>query len=61
MSKTFGSAHVLHDVALTALPGEVHALMGQTGSGKSTLIKVLAGFHEANPRAILFVDGVSVC
>ena len=49
ISKTFGSARVLDDVALTVWPGEVHALVGQNGSGKSTFIKILSGHHSPDP------------
>lgn len=57
VSKTFGSTRVLHSVAIDLRPGEVHALVGQNGCGKSTLIKILAGFHEADPGATASVDG----
>jgi ribose transport system ATP-binding protein len=46
LSKSFGGAQALRDVALTVRPGEVHGLLGENGSGKSTLIKILAGFHD---------------
>lgn len=37
--------HALDDMSLTVLPGEVHGLLGENGSGKSMLIKILAGYH----------------
>ena len=40
-------------------PGEVHGLLGANGCGKSTLIKVLAGFHQADAGQIL-VSGTEV-
>ncbi len=49
LSKRFGGALALDNVALTVMPGEVHGLLGSNGSGKSTLIKVLAGFHTPEP------------
>jgi ribose transport system ATP-binding protein len=45
MSKTFGGQRALKSVSLTIEPGEIRALVGQNGCGKSTLIKILAGFH----------------
>src|SRR3954466_17329 len=56
LSKSFGGVRVLRDVSLSLEPGEVRALVGQNGCGKSTLIKVLAGYHEADPGAEVFVD-----
>jgi len=46
ITKTFGGQLALDDVSLTIEPGEIRALVGQNGCGKSTLIKILAGFHE---------------
>ena len=46
LSKTFGGVQALKQVDLTIMPGEVHGLLGENGSGKSTVIKVLAGFHQ---------------
>lgn len=39
----YGAAHILHDIALTVAPGEVVALMGRNGAGKSTTLKAIAG------------------
>ena len=50
VSKTFGERTVLNDFNLEIMPGEVHALVGQNGSGKSTFIKILAGFYEPDPN-----------
>jgi ribose transport system ATP-binding protein len=60
LSKRFGGALALDDVALTVEQGEVHGLLGENGSGKSTLIKVLAGFHAPEPGAQLRVNGRDV-
>lgn len=42
----FGSFDALKGVSLSIRRGEVFGLLGQNGSGKSTMIKVLAGFHQ---------------
>src|SRR5438046_6417372 len=41
--KHFGSTYALRGVDLELRLGEVHALVGETGAGKSTLMKVLSG------------------
>jgi ABC-type multidrug transport system fused ATPase/permease subunit len=47
---------VLHDITFTALPGTVTALVGSSGSGKSTIIGLVASFHKPTAGRIL-VDG----
>jgi ABC-type sugar transport system ATPase subunit len=37
ISKRFGSVEVLHGVSFSLRPGEVHALLGENGAGKSTI------------------------
>jgi ribose transport system ATP-binding protein len=46
VSKSFYGNRVLDELALTIEPGTVHALLGHNGSGKSTFIKILAGYYE---------------
>ncbi|HWV83810.1 MAG TPA: sugar ABC transporter ATP-binding protein [Capillimicrobium sp.] len=48
ISKAFGGTQALSDVTMTVEPGTVHALIGQNGAGKSTMVKILAGFHDAD-------------
>ncbi len=43
MRKRFDSVEVLHGVDLELRPGEVHALLGENGAGKSTIINLLCG------------------
>ncbi len=50
---------VLEDVALDIRPGEVVALVGPTGSGKSTVGKLLCRLYEA-PAGSIAIDGVPV-
>jgi ribose transport system ATP-binding protein len=57
LSKTFNGVQVLYGVDLSVRRGEIHALLGQNGSGKSTIIKILSGYHEADPGASIMVDG----
>ena len=49
LSKTFTGQKALDRVSLDIAAGEVHALLGQNGCGKSTLIKVLTGYHQPDP------------
>jgi ABC-type sugar transport system ATPase subunit len=57
LSKTFPGVKALDAVDLEVAPGTIHALLGQNGCGKSTLIKVLAGFHRPDPGARAWLDG----
>jgi ATP-binding cassette subfamily B protein len=49
----------LRGATLTIEPGETVALVGQTGAGKSTLVKLVARFYDVTSGAVL-VDGVDV-
>ena len=44
----FPGVKALDGVDLTLYPGEVHALMGENGAGKSTMIKALTGVYKIN-------------
>lgn len=44
----------LHDVSFALLRGEVTAIIGNTGSGKSTIAKLLLRFHDATGGAVTF-------
>ncbi|RIK97067.1 MAG: ABC transporter ATP-binding protein [Proteobacteria bacterium] len=45
VSKTFDQTEVLHDIDLTVAPGEVLALVGPSGAGKTTLCRIIAGLE----------------
>jgi ATP-binding cassette subfamily B protein len=51
-----GSAEVLHGVSFTAEPGQTVALVGHTGAGKSTVVKLLARFYDPTAGRVL-IDG----
>jgi len=53
------SQEALGGVTLSVTPGETVALVGQTGAGKSTLVKLIARFYDATSGRLL-VDGVDV-
>lgn len=54
-----GQTEVLKNISFTAEPGETVALVGHTGSGKSSIINLLMRFYEFEKGDIL-IDGVSV-
>jgi D-xylose transport system ATP-binding protein len=56
ISKRFGAVQALSDASLEVKSGEVVALVGDNGAGKSTMIKVIAGVNPADSGQVLF-DG----
>ena len=56
ISKSFGPVAVLNDVNLELRAGEVHALLGENGAGKSSLMKILMGVHQPD-RGQLVLGG----
>ncbi|MFV0253710.1 MAG: ATP-binding cassette domain-containing protein [Beutenbergiaceae bacterium] len=54
--KRFGHVTALRAVSLAARPGEVLALLGDNGAGKSTMVKVLAGVHHLDAGSY-HIDG----
>lgn len=48
LTKSFGSVVALHDVTLSAYAGEMHAIVGDNGAGKSTAVKIITGIHTAD-------------
>ncbi len=50
---------VLHDISFDAQPGTVTALVGSSGSGKSTIISLICAFHTAQGGKVL-VDGLDL-
>lgn len=59
VSKEFGGIAALDDAQFSARSGEVHALMGENGAGKSTFMKVLAGAYQ-HDRGEIRIDGEPV-
>lgn len=56
INKSFGDLHVLKDVTATFQQGKINQIIGQSGSGKTVLIKSLVGLHEVDSGQINF-DG----
>ncbi|MBI2793118.1 MAG: ABC transporter ATP-binding protein [Ignavibacteria bacterium] len=55
----YGSAEVLNDVSFTLRRGETIALVGASGSGKSTMLDILLRFYDPQQGAVL-LDGIDV-
>jgi phospholipid/cholesterol/gamma-HCH transport system ATP-binding protein len=56
LSKRFGQAAVLHDINLEVKPGEIFCIMGPSGSGKSVLLKHVAGLERATAGEVRIGD-----
>ncbi len=56
---TYGDEPVLHDVSFEAPAGSTVAIMGLTGSGKTTVVNLISRFYECHKGQVL-VDGVDV-
>ena len=59
ITKIFPGVKALDNVQFQLKPGEVHALMGENGAGKSTFIKVITGVHRAE-EGEMFLNGQKV-
>jgi ATP-binding cassette subfamily B protein len=59
VSGKHSEANALSGISLAIEPGETVALVGQTGAGKSTLVKLIARFYDATGGQVL-VDGTDV-
>lgn len=54
-----GTAPVLHDISLDVRPGEMIALVGPSGAGKTTLCNLVARFYDPTAGAVM-LDGVNL-
>ena len=54
-----GTQEVLHDISFTAEPGTVTALVGSSGSGKSTTIGLVSAFYSPT-KGTICIDGVDL-
>ena len=52
--KRFPGVIALNKVSLSVCAGEVHALMGENGAGKSTMMKILAGSYIPDEGTLIF-------
>lgn len=56
LSKSFYGVKALNEMNFTLNHGEIHCLIGENGSGKSTMIKIIAGFYTYD-EGKLFING----
>jgi D-xylose transport system ATP-binding protein len=54
INKSFGPVQVLHDIDFAVYPGQVTALVGDNGAGKSTMIKCIAGIYRVDSGEFFF-------
>lgn len=59
LSKSFGAFQAVRDVNLTISRGEIFSLLGGSGCGKTTLLRMLAGFEQPSTGRV-FIDGQDV-
>ena len=58
-TKSFGAVRAVIDGTIELFAGEAHALVGENGAGKSTMVKILAGVHQPDSGELL-MDGQPV-
>ena len=56
INKSFGSVKAVRDASLRIAPGEIVALMGRSGSGKTTTMHLLAGLEQPTAGRILYQE-----
>jgi ribose transport system ATP-binding protein len=56
VSKTFAGTRALRHLDLDFFPGQIHAVCGENGSGKSTMIKILSGVYQADAGGTIRVN-----
>ncbi len=59
ITKTFGNVTANNDVSIKVEKGTIHAIVGENGAGKSTIMRIAYGFYNADSGEIL-VDGNKV-
>lgn len=59
VSLQFDNQHVLKDINLNARPGSTIAIMGATGSGKTSLINLIGRYYDPT-KGEVFIDGINI-
>lgn len=58
VSKVFNSVYVLKNISVTFEQGQTNLIIGQSGSGKTVLLKAIVGLHDIDEGEILYEDVV---
>lgn len=58
VSKVFNSVYVLRNISVTFEQGQTNLIIGQSGSGKTVLLKAIVGLHDVDEGEILYEDVV---
>ena len=58
INKTFGDRHVVKDVSFSFLQSKTNLIIGESGCGKTTIIKLMVGLHQIDSGEILY-DGLN--
>ena len=56
ITKSFAGKEVLKGISMTFEPGKTNLIIGQSGSGKTVLLKCLLGLHQTDGGSMLFSD-----
>src|ERR1700745_4293657 len=59
IAKSFGGVAALEHVDFSVWKGEIHALLGGNGAGKSTVLKMLSGVHKPD-KGEIWINGVKL-
>ncbi len=60
VSKTFGEVAAIHDINFHVNAGEVVGLLGDNGAGKSTMVKIITGYHQPDPGGEIYWKGEKI-
>jgi phospholipid/cholesterol/gamma-HCH transport system ATP-binding protein len=58
INKTFGDRHVVKDVSFSFLQSKTNLIIGESGCGKTTILKLMVGLHQIDSGEILY-DGLN--
>ncbi len=58
ISKSFGNNKVIDDVSFTLQTGKTNLIIGESGSGKTTILKMMVGLHTVDSGQIIYNDTV---